>query len=246
LDDPRVSSIAVLSSGLTTIAVPVKQTADGVRVLPFGADVPRLFSDFPLLGTQSFTFPVVHQQSDLQSHRTPGRQCSLPKPTVLFLRATTINGSSRKRLGFTWRYFDYASENDWQHLHRLAAVKPVPSELARLDPHWFKTAILQPMRNTLLRTKIVRTTAGALASIHSPDDKNNIWFPSGATGKNPGAIWRCAKHGFPNSYQHYRMLKSGMTSSGRSAYKLTFDQVAVFIEDDDTHREAGIRTAGKR
>src|SRR6185369_4277364 len=53
---PETSSIAVLSSGLTTIAIPVKQTADGVRILPFGPGVPRLFCDFPLLGTEEFPF----------------------------------------------------------------------------------------------------------------------------------------------------------------------------------------------
>ena len=113
---------------------------------------------------------------------------------------------------------DYASENDWQHLHLLAAVKPIPAELAKLDQHWYKTAILKPMRDTLLRTKIVRTAAGTLAPIHSPDGESNIWFPSGCHRRRSGVPFgAAARRGFPNSCQLNRTSKSGMRSSGRSA-----------------------------
>ncbi|MBZ5492740.1 MAG: hypothetical protein LAO76_17595 [Acidobacteriia bacterium] len=72
--DPEVFSIAVLSSGLTTIALPVKQTSNGVLILPLGPDVPRLFCDFPLLGRRGVPVPGDHQQSDIQSDRTTGRR----------------------------------------------------------------------------------------------------------------------------------------------------------------------------
>jgi hypothetical protein len=49
----------VLSRGLTTIAVPVKQTENGIQILPLTPNVPRLFCDFPLLGTEAFPFPVI-------------------------------------------------------------------------------------------------------------------------------------------------------------------------------------------
>ena len=39
--------------------MPVEQTEEGVRILPLKADLPRLFCDFPLLGTELFPFPVV-------------------------------------------------------------------------------------------------------------------------------------------------------------------------------------------
>lgn len=57
--DAEVSSVAVLSSDLTTFSILVKQTSDGVRILRLGADVPRLFCDFPLLGSETFPFPSI-------------------------------------------------------------------------------------------------------------------------------------------------------------------------------------------
>jgi hypothetical protein len=57
--DTETSTIAVLNKGMTTIAMPIEQTDEGVRILPLSADLPRLFCDFPLLGTELFPFPVV-------------------------------------------------------------------------------------------------------------------------------------------------------------------------------------------
>lgn len=194
--DPESYSITVLSSGMTTIAIPVKQTADGVRILTLGPNVPRLFCDFPLLGTEAFPFPVVINN--------PTFNPTEPRDGVFLTRTDRpfpqIDHNKRiieEALGLYLSLLEYASDNDWQHLHLLAAVKPVSAELARLDQHWYKTEILKPLRDTLLRSKIVRTAAGTLAPIQTPGGKNNIWFPTGATEKLRRAIWRCCKTWIP-------------------------------------------------
>ena len=68
-----------------------------------------------------------------------------------------------------------------------------------MDHAWYKTAILTPMRETLLRTSIVRTAANTLAPIHSADGSNNIWFPSGPSKEIRRAIWRCCKNWIPDA-----------------------------------------------
>ena len=56
-DDDETSSIAVLSSGLTTIAVPVKQTENGIQILPLAPIVPRTVSELP--GRRTGAGPVA-------------------------------------------------------------------------------------------------------------------------------------------------------------------------------------------
>ena len=231
--DPEVSSIAVQSSDLTTIAIPVKHTSDGVRILPLGPDVPRLFCDFPLLGSETFPFPVIINN--------PTFNPTEPRDGVFLTRTDRpfpqIDHNKRileQALGLYLSLLEYASDNDWQHLHLLAAVKPVPAEFARLDQHWYRTAILKPMRDTLLRTKIVRTAAGTLASIHTPGGKNNIWFPTGATEKIRRAIWRCCKTWIPEQLPAQSDVEVWHDIIWQECNELTLDQVAVFIEEVDT------------
>ena len=231
--EPETSSIAVLSSGLTTIAIPVKQTDDGVRILPLGPEVPRLFCDFPLLGTEAFPFPVVINNPTFNPTE-PRDGVFLTKTDRPFPPSEHNKSIIEEALALYLMLLDHASQNEWQHLHLLAAVKPVQAELARLDQKWYTTEILKPMRDTLLHTKIVRTAAGNMAPIHSADGTTNIWFPTGSSDKIRRAIWRCCKTWIPGQLPAQSEVEVWNEIIWPECNKLTLDQVAAFIEDDDT------------
>jgi hypothetical protein len=236
LADPEDSSIAVLSNGLTTIAVPVKQTADGVRILPLGPRVPRLFCDFPLLGTEEFPFPVVINNPTFNPTE-PRDGVFLTKTDRPFPQSEHNKGIIEEALALYLLLLDHASRNEWQPLYLLAAAKPAAAELARLDQKWYTTEILKPMRDMLLRTKIVRTAAGKMAPIHSVDGASNVWFPSGSTDKIRRAIWRCCKTWIPGQLPAQSEVEAWQDIIWQECDKLTLDQVAVFIQDDDTIRK---------
>jgi hypothetical protein len=230
---PAVSSIAVLSSGLTTIAIPVKQTTDGVRIIPLSPNVPRLFCDFPLLGTESFPFPVIINNPTFNPTEPRDgvflTRTERPVPQIAHNKSIV-----EEALALYFLLLEYASDKGWQDLHLLAAAKATPEELDRLDQNWYKTAILKPMRDTLLRTNIVRTAAGTLAPIHSAGGTNNIWFPSGSSKEIRRAIWRCCKTWIPAQLPAQSDVEVWHDVIWAECDKLTLDQVAAFVEDDGT------------
>ena len=57
--EPHIFTIVILRNGLTSIAIPVKKDIDEFEILPIGDEIPRLFCDFPLIGTHKFHFPVI-------------------------------------------------------------------------------------------------------------------------------------------------------------------------------------------
>lgn len=242
--EPEVSLVAVLSSGLTTIAIPVRQTAESTRILPLDSDVPRLFCDFPLLGTESFPFPVVVNNPTFNPTE-PRDGVFLTKTDRPFPQSDHNKSILEDALGLYLSLLEYASANEWQHLHLLAAVKPVQTELAKLDQQWYKSAVLKPMRDTLLRTKIVRTAAGTLAPIHSSGGRSNIWFPSGATDKIRRAIWRCCRTWIPEQLPALSDVEVWHDIIWQECDKLTLDQVAEFVETADTVETLASELQGK-
>src|SRR5438552_2080275 len=101
------------------------------------------------------------------------------------------------------------------------------------------------MRDTLLRTKIVRTAAGTLAPIISLGGQNNIWFPTGATDKIRRAIWRCCKTWIPSQLPAQSDVEIWHDIIWQECDKLTLDQVAAFIEEDDTVQKLESELQGK-
>ena len=241
--EPEWSSIAVLNVGLTTIAVPVEQTANGVRILPLGPNVPRLFCDFPLLGAEAFPFPVIINNPTFYPTE-PRDGVFLTKTDRPFPPSEHNKGIVEEALGLYLMLLDHASQQEWQHLYLLANVKPSAAELARLDQKWYTTEILKPMRDMLLHTKIVRTAAGNIAPIHSGDA--NIYFPTGSSEKIRRAIWRLCKTWFPAQLPAQSEAEAWNEIVWQDCNKLTFDQVAAFIEEDDTiGKLAGELSEGK-
>jgi hypothetical protein len=232
-DDDETSSIAVLSSGLTTIAVPVKQTENGIQILPLAPIVPRLFCAFALLGTEAFPFPVIINN--------PTFNPTEPRDGIFLSKTERPNANIdhnkailKEALALYLTLLGHASENDWQNLHLLAGTKIVGTELAKIDHAWYKAAILSPMRQTLQRTSIVRTAADALAPIHSDDGLNNIWFPSGPSKEVRRAIWRCCKNWIPEQLPALSDIEIWNDIIWPECDKLTLDQVAEFVEKDGT------------
>ena len=213
--------------------MPVKQTANGVQILPLAPNVPRLFCDFPLLGTEAFPFPVIVNN--------PTFNPTEPRDAIFLTKTERPNAQIdhnkiilKEALALYLLLLDHAAENDWQHLHLLAATKIVGTELARMDQAWYKNAILTPMRETLLRTKIVRTAANTLAPIHSEDGLTNIFFPSGPSNEIRRAIWRCCKTWIPGQLPAQSDIEVWHDIIWAECNKLTLDQVAYFVEKNET------------
>jgi len=232
-DDDETSSIAVLSRGLTTIAVPVRQTEDGIEILPLATNVPRLFCDFPLLGTEAFPFPVIINNPTF--HPTEPRdgifltKTERPNPQIDHNKAIL-----KEALALYLLLLGHASENDWHNLHLLAGTRALNTQLAKIDHAWYRATILTPMRATLLRTSIVRTAADTLAPIHSEDGKTNIFFPNGPSKEIRRAIWRCCENWIPAQLPAQSDVEIWNDIVWAECNKLTLDQVAEFVEKDET------------
>lgn len=243
-EDTKTHFIAVASSGLTTIAIPVEHTEAGLRIRALSSEVPRLFCDFPLLGTEAFPFPVIINNPTFNPTE-PRDGVFLTKTERSVPQIEHNKNIIEEALALYLSLLDYASDNDWQNLHLLAAVKVVPAELAWLDQNWYKTKILKPLRDRLLRTKIVRTAAGTLAPIRSTDGANNIWFPSSVSKQVRRAIWRCCQTWIPEQLPAQSDVEVWHDILWPECDKLTLDQVASFIEEDDTIEKLASELQGK-
>lgn len=230
--ETETSSIAVVSVNLTTIAIPIEHTDKGVRILPLRPQVPRLFCDFPLLGTESFPFPVIINN--------PTFNPTEPRDGVILTkneRSGTECDENRTIIEEAYALYevllDHASTNNWENLHLLAAAKPMPA-FEWADQKWYTTEILKPMQAALLQKKIVRTAADTIEAIQAPDGTNNIWFPSHTNPVIRLHIWNCCNNWVPHWLPAKQDVNSWYEIIWSECKRMTLDEMARLIEDDDT------------
>ena len=80
----------------------------------------------------------------------------------------------------------------------------------------------------------MKTAANTLAPIHSDDGSTNIWFPSGPSKEIRRAIWRCCKNWIPEQLPALSDVEIWNDIIWAECNKLTLDQVAEFVEKDET------------
>lgn len=144
---------AYLSKELTSIAIQIDKIDSQVVIKPFDKITPKLFLDFPLIGTEDFNFPVVINNPFLEPTE--------PRDGVFLTNEADEHIISNKNAiqDAIYLYFillEYAANNNWQNLY-LLAITNLPKEKDWIAKDWYKSEVQKVLRAKLLKSEIVYT-----------------------------------------------------------------------------------------
>lgn len=146
---------ATLSKGLTSIAIQIDidKINNKIFIKQFEKITPKLFLDFPLIGTEDFNFPVVINNPFLEPTE--------PRDGVFLTNETDehiINNKSviQDASSLYFILLEYAANSNWQNLYFLA-ITSLPKEKDWIAKDWYKSQVQKVLRAKLLKTEIVYT-----------------------------------------------------------------------------------------
>lgn len=140
-------SIVAASSNQSTAALCVTEVNGQFTILPFDTQQPRLFCDFPLIGTHNFPFPVIVN--------SPLFNPTEPRHGVTFLDKDEAKFIENKKiliegLECYWKLLTYASSSGWKGLyHIISSALPLES-LDWVSRDWYQSEIQKPLREKLI------------------------------------------------------------------------------------------------
>ena len=139
----------------SSIAVPVKPAADGMVCLPMG-NLPRLFLGFPLIGTETFSFPAV-----INSFRfTPTENRD---GVYLWQGEDAANQENQSVLEESCQLLllmaRYAASSGWKDVYRLADIPNVFPQIWLNSNEW-RSFLIETLIKKIQETPIV---------VNSPD-----------------------------------------------------------------------------
>ena len=221
---------AYLSKNLTTIAIPIRTVENCIEIREIEEGIPKLFCDFPLIGTETFNFPVIINN--------PNFNPTDPRDGVFLTTSQRENplAESNKQyiqeaIELYYELLEYASNNKWYNLHLLAQVKPLQFYPNWVSELWYKENILKSIRQKLLYTPIVKTANNDLNSILTEDGKKYIWFPQSTSKKSRKELWKIAKFWFPWVLPCENDIEIWNKLIWKDCGKLNSDQLSAFIEN---------------
>lgn len=142
---------AYLSKGSTSIAIPINKQESQIYIKSFDASIPKLFLDFPLIGTENFNFPVVVNNPFLQPTE--------PRDGVFLTDNKELHVNNNEKIiedsiELYLILLQHATNDNWQNLYVLARTD-LPKEKDWISINWYKTKIQQVLRSELLKSEIV-------------------------------------------------------------------------------------------
>lgn len=226
-------SFALMSKNLTSITVPIEIENNKVTILPIGQHVPKLFCDFPLIGTEIFSFPAIINN--------PNFNPTDPRDGIFLTTSQRPNPLSDSNKEFIkeavelyYELLEYASGNNWGNLHLLAQIRPFNNCPDWIDESWYKKNVLIPIRTRLLQVDIVRTADDELRPILNKEGKKYIWFPSSTNPKNRSKLWELCCQWFPHCLPKEADIELWNKLTWNECGELTSNQLAAFIENRGT------------
>lgn len=187
------SLIAVLNKNDTSIAIEIEYIEDRIFLKEFDSLLPKLFCDFPLIGTEDFSFPVV-VNSPLFNPNEP--RDGVPLTDRKSEKIIENKSIMKEAVELYYSLLEYASSENWGNIHLLAKI-PKQNEKSWISREWFRNEIIKPIRSKLLITPIVDNENGKRISIKRENGKSNVWFPSSQDKNIRIRIWELANMWIP-------------------------------------------------
>ncbi len=232
-DETSLHTFALLSQNLTSIAIPIELNGEQIKILPIDKQIPKLFCDFPLLGTEIFNFPVIINN--------PNFNPTDPRDGIYLTTSQRANPLSDSNKAYIqdavqlyFELLEFASKNNWEDLHLLAQIKSLNNCPDWIDENWYNRNVLNPIRTKLLTVDIVKTADNELNAIHTKEGKKYIWFPNSNNQKNRNELWKLCKYWFPHCLPQESDVELWNKLTWKECGQLTSDQLASFIENRDT------------
>lgn len=177
--------VIVANEDETSVGIEVECINDEYYVKELNEKTPRIFCDFPLIGTEKFSFPAVINNAflDLNEPRddiflsTSDNEDVLKNKAILETAVELFNDIVKLSV-----------EKNWKKQYIFAQV-PELIDKKGFDKEWFEEKIINPIKETLLHNPIIETATGERKSIKSRDNKVMVWFPSNAKEDFRMSIW---------------------------------------------------------
>lgn len=177
--------IALLSKNDTSIAVEIQYLTNNIFLKESQSTIPKIFCDFPLIGTEDFPFPVIIN-SPMFNPNEPRNGIYLTNK-----QGTKIEQNKALLLDAVDLYYhllEYASKNGWGNMYLLARILPI-REKEWISKDWLEKEVVKPIKEKLLVTPIVDTEKHGRKAIKNKDGKTMIWFPSSSKENIRKNIW---------------------------------------------------------
>lgn len=138
------------------IAIEIKRNQNNIQFVELDECVPRLFCNYPFIGTEQMNLPLVYNSSSFNVYQERRNGIILKNADTKEILENKKIIKECNRLFFDLLNFVSESTFNFENTYVLADFK-MPASYEWLYAKWYEDSILNPLKQTILKAKIVET-----------------------------------------------------------------------------------------
>lgn len=213
--------VAVLKKGQTAIAVEIEKLGEQISLKEFSSSTPKLFCDFPLIGSEMFPFPVIINSSAFNP--TEPRDCVMLTDVDDDDEISENKSLIEEAVELYKSLLLYATKENWNNV-KILALMPSKFERDWIDKDWYEKNVRTPLKECILNAQIVDTTNNNRISI------SNACFPSARSKELRMEIWNLTVQWVPNRLPRKEDIEFWANIRWLEAPQLTLEFLTTQIE----------------
>ncbi len=186
--------ICVVGTKDLSLAVEIQKKGGEESIVKYNEELPRIFCDFPLLGTNDFSFPVV-VNSPLFNPTEPRNGIHLTDK-----EHEQITENKQKLIESCQLYIkmlDYFSEKDYEGLYNIVKIRE-QSEKDWLSKEWFEQKIINSLKSHIKEIPLIYTHSAEKKPLFDEWGDTSILISKDLDETVREKVWTLSSNFIPN------------------------------------------------
>lgn len=190
----KAINIFTIQKGNLVLASEINQSSDGNHIIPYSNKLPRLFCDFPLLGTHDFSFPVVINSR--------GFDPTEPRNGIFLYGVYSEQNKNilKDACSLYASMIDYFIQNGYKDIYNIVRISPIDSK-DWIDKDWYENEIIDVLKDEIKKFPMFHMVDGGTKPLEDEWElDDNIFLSSDDNKEIRGEVWELSSLLFPDKH----------------------------------------------
>jgi len=196
-DSCKPINILTIKDDTLMLAVEIKQYNHENHIVSYDDKLPRLFCDFPLLGTNDFSFPVVINSRSFDPNE--------PRNGIILYGNDSVQNKSilEKACNLYASLIEYFVQNDYKDIYNVVKLPPNESK-DWLNREWYEDEIIALLKSKISEFRMFIMADGSKKSLNDEwGFEEDIFLSSDDTKEIRDTVWKLSSQLFSDKHVRY-------------------------------------------
>lgn len=213
-----------------TISAEMEHNNNSVNFVPFVKGQPKLFCDFPLIGTEDFPFPVVINSSDFNpTEPRDGIYLTCKSKTKMDDEIEQNRKIIEKAGSLYTKLLRYAAKRCWGGIYYITHID-IYEKKDWYDEEWIKV-VINNCKDTILNTDIIRTSKNERMALQDWSGKDQVYIISDVNKEIREKIWELLNPIMPECIPCKEDIHNWYNSLWSDCNRYTFKTLTEQLQD---------------